>query len=61
MSSRSITFTKDFANRAKGDVWEDCPNMLASDLVRIDNVAKYNDIEEEKPAKKSKKESKDSE
>jgi hypothetical protein len=37
---RLITFTKDFANKKKGDVWE-CDGMLASQLVHVDKVAKF--------------------
>lgn len=35
-----IEFTKDFATKKKGDLWE-CDGMLASQLVRVDKVAKY--------------------
>lgn len=54
---RKIEFIEDFANKKKGDVWEDCDDFLASDLVRVDKVAKFLDTpdEEAKPAKKSSK------
>jgi hypothetical protein len=35
-----IVFTKDFATKKKGDEWA-CDSLLASQLVRIDKVAKY--------------------
>lgn len=35
-----VIFTKDFANREKGDEFT-CDSMLASHLVTIDKVAKY--------------------
>jgi len=35
-----VEFTEDFAGKKKGDVWE-CDSLLASQLVRIDKVAKY--------------------
>lgn len=37
----NIEFTKDFADRKKGDTWDNCPNLLASRLVNSDKVAKY--------------------
>lgn len=46
-----IEFTKDFANRKKGETWS-CDGMLASQLVRVDKVAKFK--EEEKPKAKPK-------
>ena len=54
---KKIQFTVDFAGRSKGDIWEDCPSMLASQLVREDKVAVFIDEEtqEEKPKKPSKK------
>lgn len=36
-----IEFTKDFADRKKGEKWDNCPNLLASKLVNSDKVAKY--------------------
>lgn len=36
-----IEFTKDFANKKKGEIWNKCPNLLASRLVNSDKVAKY--------------------
>ena len=53
---KSITFTEDFANRKKGEVWADCDYQLASHLVNIDKVAVYTKIEgkEPKTAKKGK-------
>lgn len=47
-----IEFTEDFANRKKGETWK-CDGMLASQLVRVDKVAKF--YEEKPKAKKSKK------
>jgi hypothetical protein len=35
-----VEFIEDFAGKKKGDVWE-CDSLLASQLVRIDKVAKY--------------------
>lgn len=37
---RKIEFVKDFATKAKGDVWE-CDSLLASRLVNVEKVAKY--------------------
>ncbi len=37
---KKIQFTKDFATRKKGFIWE-CDSMLAAQLVNIDKVAKY--------------------
>lgn len=37
---REVEFTKNFANRKKGDKFK-CDSQLASQLVHIDNVAKY--------------------
>ena len=34
-----IEFTKDFATRKKGDVWE-CNSQIASQLIHNDKVAK---------------------
>ena len=34
-----IQFTKDFATKKKGDVWE-CDSQLASRLIRLKKVAK---------------------
>ena len=34
-----IQFTKDFATKKKGDVWE-CDSMLAHNLINKDKVAK---------------------
>lgn len=44
-----IEFIKDFATKKKGETW-DCDSMLASQLVRVEKVAKY--YEKEKKAKK---------
>lgn len=49
---RKIQFTSDFANRSKGDIWEECPAMLASQLVTEEKVAKY--IDEQEPEVKTK-------
>lgn len=49
---RKIQFTSDFANRSKGDIWEECPAMLASQLVTEEKVAKY--IDEQEPEAKAK-------
>ena len=35
-----VIFTKDFATKKKGDVWE-TNSQLASQLVNVDKVAKY--------------------
>lgn len=35
-----IEFTKDFATKKKGDIWDNCPSMLASRLINNDKVAK---------------------
>lgn len=37
-----VEFITDFAGKKKGDVWE-CDSQLASQLVRIDKVAKYHE------------------
>lgn len=37
---RQVEFTKKFATKKKGDVWE-CDGQLASQLVHQDKVAKY--------------------
>jgi hypothetical protein len=37
---KTVIFTKDFANRKKGDEFT-CDTMLASHLVNKDKVAKY--------------------
>ena len=37
---KTIIFTKDFANREKGETLK-CDSMLASHLVNRDKVAKY--------------------
>lgn len=49
---REIEFLKDFATKKKGDTWK-CDGLLASQLVRVDKVAKY--VEEKPKGKKSKK------
>ena len=43
-----IEFTKDFATKKKGDIWE-CDGMLASELINKHKVAKKR---VRKPAKK---------
>lgn len=54
---RKIKFISDFATRSKGETWEDCPSMLASELVNIEKVAVYVDetAAEEEPKKTPKK------
>jgi hypothetical protein len=47
----NIEFTKDFADKKKGNKWNDCPNILASRLVNSDKVAKYVTKEETKKSK----------
>lgn len=47
----NIEFTKDFADKKKGDKWNDCPNILASRLVNSDKAAKYVTKEETKKSK----------
>lgn len=43
-----IQFTEDFANKIKGEVWEDCDDALASYLINQDKVAvKIEDVEAE--------------
>jgi len=49
---RTVIFTKDFANRKAGDKFP-CDSMLASQLVRVDKVAVYE--EDYKPPSKKKK------
>jgi len=44
---RKIKFISDFSTRSKGETWEDCPSMLASELVNIEKVAVY--IDETEP------------
>lgn len=39
---REIEFTKDFANKNKGEKMK-CDGQLASQLVRVDKVAKFTD------------------
>jgi|JI9StandDraft_1071089.scaffolds.fasta_scaffold73594_3 hypothetical protein len=55
---RKIKFISDFATRSKGETWEDCPSMLASELVNIEKVAVYVDEtpsqEDPKPKTKAK-------
>lgn len=53
---RKIKFIEDFAGRSKGDTWDECPSMLASQLVRDEKVAVYTDeeqTEQEKPKSKA--------
>ena len=40
----TVTFTKDYATRKKGEAWENCPGMLASKLVNKYKVAKYGKV-----------------
>lgn len=51
---KKVEFLVDFATKKKGDVWS-CSPDLASQLVRVDKVAKYY---EENLVTKEKKESK---
>tara|TARA_R110000772_G_scaffold268362_2_gene395123 strand:- start:11239 stop:11394 length:156 start_codon:yes stop_codon:yes gene_type:complete len=44
----TITFTKDYANRTKGDVWTNCPNDLAARLIGKHKVAKLGEVKKEK-------------
>lgn len=37
---REVKFTKDFANKKKGEVFK-CDGQLASHLVRVDKVAEF--------------------
>ncbi len=46
-----IEFTKDFATKKKGDIFE-CDNQLANQLVNVDNVAKYVSTRAKKTEKK---------
>jgi len=39
---KEVKFTKDFANKKKGDTFK-CDSMLASQLVNNDKVAEYSD------------------
>ena len=48
---KKIQFTKDFAIKKKGDVWE-CDSMLAHNLIHKDKVAKIYK-EKEKVSKKA--------
>jgi len=50
-----VIFTKDFANKKKGEEFE-CGSLLASDLVRKDKVAKFKETEEFLAARKEAKE-----
>lgn len=50
---KEIIFTADFATKKKGDIFT-CDSMLASQLVNVDKVAKYNTVEAEQPKKKGK-------
>lgn len=51
---KKVEFTKDFANKKKGEFLS-CDGMLASQLVRIDKVAKYcKDTKQDKTIVKNK-------
>lgn len=47
---KTVVFTKDFANKSKGDEFT-CDGMLASKLVNSDKVAKYKDSKPKTKAK----------
>lgn len=47
-----VVFTKDFANKKKGDSFE-CDGMLASQLINVDKVAKK-ELKEERNTKELK-------
>lgn len=49
----TVTFTKDYASRKKGDVWTNCPGMLASKLVHNYKVAKYGEVKAKKKTSKA--------
>jgi hypothetical protein len=50
----NVKFTKDFADKKKGEVWE-CDDMLASHLIRVDEVAELVEGQDEvKPKKEPK-------
>lgn len=42
---KSVVFTEDFATKKKGEVFK-CDSQLASQLVNIDKVAKYESAKE---------------
>lgn len=42
---KSVVFTEDFATKKKGEVFK-CDSQLASQLVNIDKVAKYESVPE---------------
>lgn len=42
---RKVVFIEDFAGKSKGDEFK-CDSMLASQLVHVDMVAKYADVDE---------------
>lgn len=48
-----VEFIADFATKKKGDVYN-CDNMLASQLVNDDKVAKYHNEKEPKESKPKK-------
>lgn len=48
---RKIKFIADFSDKSKGYIWKTCESMLASQLVNIEKVAVYIDLEEEPEVK----------
>ena len=58
-----IQFTEDFATKKKGEVWEDCDDVLASYLINHDKVAVQVEegAEETKPKTKGVKDKTESE
>ena len=50
---KKVEFLVDFATKKKGEVWE-CSSELASQLVRVDKVAKYYEENLAKEKKESK-------
>ena len=50
---KSVVFTEDFATKKKGEVFK-CDSQLASQLVNIDKVAKYESAKEVTEAKEPK-------
>lgn len=49
-----IQFTEDFATKKKGEVWDDCDDVLASYLINQDKVAIQVEEGGEEPKPKAK-------
>ena len=52
---RKIKFIAGFGTRSKGETWDECPSMLAAQLVHEEKVAEYVDepSEDAKPKAKT--------